>query len=114
PPVPTRRSSDLFEGKALRTTEDFREAYGQARLFGKALAKRGKGSGFMKNLLEQRICSSIHAGLATARRLLQGEAVHEEGDEFEADLTVETPEEREALERLINRLERLDVDPKME
>lgn len=104
----------LFESKALRTTEDFREAYGQARLFGKALAKRGKGSGFMKNLLEQRICSSIHAGLATARRLLQGEAVHEEGDEFEADLTVETPEEREALERLINRLERLDVDPKME
>lgn len=104
----------LFEGKALRTTEDFREAYGQARLFGKALAKRGKGSGFMKNLMEQRICSSIHAGLATARRLLQGEAVHEEGDEFEADLTVEAPEEREALVRLIDRLERLDADPKME
>jgi len=92
----------------------FREAYGQARLFGKALAKRGKGSGFMKNLMEQRICSSIHAGLATARRLLQGEAVHEEGDEFEADLTVEAPEEREALVRLIDRLERLDSDPKME
>jgi len=104
----------LFEGKALRTTEDFREAYGQARLFGKALTKRGRGSGFMKNLMEQRICSSIHAGLATARRLLCGEAVHEEGDEFEADLTVETPEEREALTRLIDRLERLDADPKME
>lgn len=104
----------LFEGKALRTTEDFREAYGQARLFGKALSKRGKGSGFMKNLMEQRICSSIHAGLATARRLLRGEAVHEEGDEFEADLTVEAPEEREALVRLIDRLERLDSDPKME
>lgn len=104
----------LFEDKALRTTEDFREAYGQARLFGKALAKRGKGSGFMKNLMEQRICSSIHAGLATARRLLRGEAVHEEEDEFEADLTVEAPEEREALARLINRLERLNSDPKME
>jgi superfamily II DNA or RNA helicase len=103
----------LFEGKALRTTEDFREAYGQARAFGKVLAKRGKGSGFMKNLMEQRICSSIQAGLATARRLLQGDSVHEEGDEFEADLTVETREEREVLERLIERLERLQADPKM-
>jgi superfamily II DNA or RNA helicase len=104
----------LFEGKALRTSEDFREAYGQARAFGKALAKRGKGSGFMKNLMEQRICSSIQAGLATARRLLQGDAIHEEGDEFEADLTVETHEEREVLERLIDRLQRLSSDPKME
>lgn len=104
----------LFESKALRTSEDFREAYGQARAFGKALAKRGKGSGFMKNLMEQRICSSIQAGLATARRLLQGDAVHEEGDEFEANLTVETHEEREVLERLIERLECLDTDPKME
>jgi superfamily II DNA/RNA helicase len=104
----------LFEGKALRTSKDFREAYSQTRAFGKALAKRGKGSGFMKNMLEQRICSSIQAGLATARRLLQGEAVHEEGDEFEADLAVETQEERDVLERLIDRLQRLDVDPKMQ
>lgn len=107
----------LFEGKALRTSENFREAYSQARAFGKALAKRGKGSGFMKNLMEQRICSSIHAGLATARRLLQGEAVHEEDEEQEADLKIETGEEREVLQRLIarlERLERLDADPKME
>ncbi|WP_323003811.1 phospholipase D-like domain-containing anti-phage protein [Denitromonas sp.] len=104
----------LFEGKALRTSEDFRQAYGEARAFGKALAKRGKGSGFMKNLMEQRICSSIHAGLATARRLLQGEAVHEEDEEKEADLKIETGEEREVLQRLIARLERLDADPKME
>ncbi|CAJ3066368.1 helicase, C-terminal:dead/deah box helicase, n-terminal [Burkholderia pseudomallei] len=104
----------LFEGKALRTSEDFRQAYGEARAFGKALAKRGKGSGFMKNLMEQRICSSIHAGLATARRLLQGDAVHEEDEEQEADLKVETGEEREVLQRLIARLERLDADPKME
>ena len=104
----------LFEGKALRTSEDFRQAYGEARAFGKALAKRGKGSGFMKNLMEQRICSSIHAGLATARRLLQGEAVHEEDEEQEADVRVDTGEEREVLQRLIARLERLDADPKME
>jgi len=104
----------LFEGKALRTSEDFRQAYGEARAFGKALAKRGKGSGFMKNLMEQRICSSIQAGLATARRLLQGDAEHEEDEEQEADIKVETGEERQVLQRLISRLERLETDPKME
>lgn len=104
----------LFEGKALRTSEDFRQAYGEARAFGKALAKSGKGSGFMKNLMEQRICSSIHAGLATARRLLQGEAVHAEDEVQEGDLKVEAGEAREVLRRLIARLEQLESDPKME
>lgn len=104
----------LFEGKALRTSEAFRQAYAEALAFGKALAKRGKGSGFMKNMLEQRICSSIYAGLATARRLLEGETVHEEDEEQEVELKIETGEEREVLQRLIARLERLDADPKME
>ena len=113
--VSEQRAFDaLFEGKALRTSEDLRQAYGEARAFGKALAKRGKGSGFMKNLMEQRICSSVHAGLATARRLLQGDAEHEEDEEQEVDLKVETGEEREVLQRLITRLERVGADPKME
>lgn len=113
--VSEQRAFDaLFEGKALRTSEDFRQAYGEARAFGKALAKRGKGSGFMKNLMEQRICSSVHAGLATARRLLQGDAEYDECEEQEVDLKVEAGEEREVLQRLITRLERLQVDPKME
>lgn len=104
----------LFEGKALRTPEDFRQAYGEARAFGKALAKRGKGSGFMKNLMEQRICSSIHAGLATAERLLQGDSEHEEDEEQETNLRLETSEEHDVLLRLITRLKRLGSDPKME
>ena len=104
----------LFEGKALRTSEDFLHAYSEARAFGRALARRGKGSGFMKNLMEQRICSSIHAGLETARRLLQGGAVHEQDEEGDGEGKVETNEERDVLLRLIGRLERLDVDPKME
>lgn len=113
--VSEQRAFDaLFEGKALRTSENFRQAYGEALAFGKALAKRGKGSGFMKNLMEQRICSSIHAGLATARRLLQGDAEHEEDEDQEVDLKVETSEEREVLQRLIVRLERLEADPKMD
>jgi SNF2 family DNA or RNA helicase len=103
----------LFEGQALRTAEDFREAYREARNFGKALAKRGKGGGFMKNLMEQRICSSIRAGLNTARMLLEGRTVHEEVDDQEFDLALETGEERAVLERLIARLERIEHDPKL-
>ena len=107
------RFNALFEDKALRTSEDFREAYREARRFGKALAKRGKGGGFMKNLMEQRICSSIQAGLNTARMLLIGRTLHEEEDDEELDLSLETNEERSVLERLIARLERIEHDPKL-
>ena len=107
----------LFEAKALRTSDDFREAYREARAFGKALGGGGKGGGggggFMKNLVEQRICSSIHAGLNTVRALLAGQTLREEEDEGDAELTVRTGEEREALERLLNRLERIQSDPKL-
>ena len=103
----------LFEFKALRTSEDFRQAYIEARNFGKALAKRGRGGGFMKNLMEQRICSSIAAGLNTARTLLEGRTVHEEEDEQEVDLALETGEEQSVLQRLIDRLERIENDPKL-
>ena len=58
----------LFEGQALRTSDDFREAYIEARNFGKALGKRGKGGGFMINLMEQRICSSIVAKIVCKLR----------------------------------------------
>jgi len=113
--VSAQRAFDvLFESKALRTPEDFRRAYGEARAFGKVLAKRGQGSGFMKNLMEQRICSSIYAGLTTARRLLQGDTEHEEDQAQETVIKIETDEEREVLQRLITRLERLQTDPKMD
>lgn len=103
----------LFEAKALRTSENFRQAYEGARAFGKALAKRGKGSGFMKNLMEQRICSSVQAGLATAKRLLEGsEEPGVEGDE--EVVQIQSVEEREVLERLVERLNQLESDPKME
>ena len=103
----------LFEATALRTSEDFREAYREAQLFGKVLAKRGKGGGFMKNLMEQRICSSIQAGLNTARILREGHTVHEEDDDQEIELSVESDEESAVLARLIARLERVDQDPKL-
>jgi SNF2 family DNA or RNA helicase len=104
----------LFEGKALRIGDEYLRAYDEARAFGKALSKRGKGAGFMKNLMEQRICSSIHAGLTTARKLLEGEEVQEETDDAEVALKLENPEENEVLDRLIARLERLESDPKLD
>lgn len=104
----------LFEASALRTSEDFREAYREARRFGKAIAKRGEGGGFMKNLMEQRICSSIHAGLDTARMLLKGRTVHEEADDRDIYLNVEADDEREVLARLIARLEHIATDPKLD
>lgn len=103
----------LFEDQGLRTTEDFRQAYLEARNFGRALAKRGKGSGFMKNLMEQRICSSIVAGIHTAEALLSGLTVHEEEDDDDIALSLQTDEERTVLQRMIFRLQKISSDPKM-
>ena len=103
----------LFEGLALRISEDFRSAYAEAGQFGQALRQRGQGGGFMQNLMQQRICSSIVAGLNTATTLLQGHALQEEHDEQAVDLTLESTEERRLLERLIQRLERVTSDPKL-
>ena len=110
----TQRFDALFEGKALRTNDNFREAYREARAFGKALSERGKGSGFMKNLMEQRMCSSIVAGLSTARTLLSGRTVEEETEEQVIELATDSSEEMAVLERLIDRLERIDSDPKLQ
>lgn len=67
----------------------------------------------MKNLMEQRICSSIAAGLKTATMLLEGRTIHEDEDESEIDLSAESGEERIILRRLIHRLEQIDFDPKL-
>jgi hypothetical protein len=58
----------------------------------------------MKNLMEQRICSSIVAGLNTARMLLEGRTVQEENDEQMIEVVAENPEEIAVLERMIARL----------
>jgi len=104
----------LFEGLAVRTDEHFREAYNEARQFGKVLGKRGKGGGFMKNLMQQRICSSIVAGINTATALLEGRTLHEESDDMEEDVALQTDEERAVLELLLHRLKQIAVDPKYE
>jgi hypothetical protein len=103
----------LFQGKALRTSEDFRAAYAEAREFGRVLAKTGRSGGFLRNLMEQRICSSIAAGVNTARTLLAGRPALMEEDDHEAELLLESDAERAILERLLSRLERLTDDPKL-
>lgn len=104
----------LFEQRALRTSEDFRQAYAAARQFGKARANSGKGGGgFMTNLLAQRICSSIQAGINTATALLAGDTLREEWDEAELELSLEGGEEQQVLARLLQQLRAVDGDPKL-
>lgn len=105
----------LFDGLGLRVDDDFREAYEAAQAFGKALGKRGRGSGFMVNMMAQRICSSVHAGLNTAKKLLAGEDIEEEVDDEEVLLSVDDRSdlEIEALERLVARLGEVRQDPKL-
>jgi superfamily II DNA/RNA helicase len=77
------------------------------------MAKSGRGSGFMKNLMEQRICSSIVAGISTATKLLKGETVTEHTDDEEMAVKAQSPEELLALQRLLDRLLRVQTDPKL-
>ncbi|MBK1620010.1 helicase [Lamprobacter modestohalophilus] len=107
------RFSALFQEVALRTTPDFDRAYEEARRFGRVLAKRGKGSGFMLTLMQQRVCSSVIAGLNTAQTLLAGREVSEATEEGDQTLALQSDAEREALTRLIAVLEAMDEDPKL-
>ncbi len=104
----------LFQNQALRTDENFEEAYEAANDFGIAYGKRVKAAGFMKNLMQQRLCSSCEAGINTARKILEGQDMENESDEaFEQIINIVSAEQ-EALERLIAALERIQVeDPKL-
>lgn len=113
----TNEFHGLFEGLGVRTTDDFKEAYSEARSYGKALTQsRGGGAGFMKNLMEQRISSSVYAGICTAKKLLEGGVVEEEFDEdvLEASLEGASELERNALQGMLDRLNNIQVDPKMQ
>ncbi len=107
------RFNALFQDLALRSTPDFDRAYGEALNFGEVLTRRGKGGGFMKNLMQQRVCSSVIAGIHTATRLLAGRTEIAETEEAEEEVAVQDDEERAALETLILTLEGMDDDPKL-
>jgi hypothetical protein len=60
----------LFTGAAVQTPHFYDEAYEQVREFTKALKRRQAGAGFLSNLMMQRICSSVAAGISTAETML--------------------------------------------
>jgi hypothetical protein len=106
----------LFEGLGVRVSEDFIDAYEQAGVYGASIKSRG-GRGFIVNMMRQRVSSSIHAGLCTANRILNGESLEleehdDEGVEFEPGSHLPM-EEREALKNMIMYLESVSTDPKL-
>jgi hypothetical protein len=60
----------VFERSAVRTPHFYDQAYEEVRLFTKAMKARQAGTGFLGNLMMQRICSSVAAGMSTATAML--------------------------------------------
>jgi superfamily II DNA or RNA helicase len=109
---------EMFEGLGLRTSAEFDVAYEAAKDFTDALRKRTRSAGFMKTMMQSRICSSIASGLSTAQRLLEKRAGALEDSEEEAALLENLPEiideERYHLERIVDSLSRKPTDPKLD
>ena len=61
----------VFECSAVRTPYFYDRAYEEVRLFTQAMKARQKGTGFLGNLMMQRICSSVAAGMTTAKKMLE-------------------------------------------
>ncbi len=111
----------IFEGLALPTSADFDVAYAAAKDFTSALRKRVKSAGFMQSMMQQRICSSMASGIATAKRLLekrQAIAVEGEVDAAQDPPLVDLPEilesERFFLQQIVTSLSQKTTDPKLD
>lgn len=61
----------VFKENAVRTPHFYDLAYEEVRQFTKAMKARQKGTGFLGNLMMQRICSSVASGTATATKMLE-------------------------------------------
>lgn len=61
----------VFEKKAVRTPHFYDQAYDEVSQFTRAMKARQGGTGFLGNLMMQRICSSIASGMATAEKMLK-------------------------------------------
>ena len=110
----------MFSGLGVQTSAGFDVAYEAAEKFAKAFGKRKKSAGLLKNLVRQRLCSSVAAGLATARKLLEGRQV-EPGEQDDSqdtggqiDLRDVIDEERQHLQTIIDSLGPQPSDPKLE
>jgi hypothetical protein len=115
----------LFAGSALHSPGFYSDAHDKVKEFTRAIKIRQKGSGFLGNLMMQRICSSVASGLATAEKMLAGrkhdvqetakedpelaEAMEEIGAEAYASLM---DDEAAILEQIIEHLRKGAKDPK--
>ena len=112
----------LFDGKGLKTSHDFDNAYEAVEKFTAALKKRTKSAGFMQNLLRQRICSSFAAGLSTCKTLIENRKITDEDDDGEYDdffasgdpAEEVVDEEIVRLREVISFLEKSPTDPKLD
>ncbi|WP_394842385.1 phospholipase D-like domain-containing protein [Pendulispora brunnea] len=115
-PIP-EHPKPFFVGLGLLTSPPIDAAYNAAKKFTDLLKHRTRSAGFIEGLLLLRICSSLAAGLATARKLLGGKNPNEEDEDEDAnheELSSLTDAEREALEEVVEHLRVHPVDPKFE
>ncbi len=107
----------MFRGLGLLTSAEFDAAYEAAQDFTAALRQRTKSAGFMKTLMQSRICSSIASGLATAQKLLDKRRFFEDEGE-ESWLLPDLPDILDAecthLERIMASLSQKPTDPKLD
>jgi superfamily II DNA or RNA helicase len=110
----------MFDGLGLRTSAEFDIAYDAAEKFTKAFGKRKKSAGLLKNLVRQRLCSSVAAGLATVSKLLEGrkpEHLDEDGapeNGEQSDFWEVIDEERLHLQTIVDALGPRPSDPKLD
>lgn len=117
--------AELFSGEGLEMGLSFRQAYDAAIRFCGLYARTRPAAGFMKTILLRRIGSSVAAGLATTRALLEGAVSGSAIDDGDEDLYAQerermplTPDETAALREvethLLAVLSRGRMDPKVD
>ena len=116
---PTEQNNlPIFQGLALPTSTQFDVAYEAAKDFTAAMRKRVRSAGFMQSMMQQRICSSVASGIATAQRLLdKRRAVPVEGEDELlplGDLPEILDSERFYLEQIVSVLSETPTDPKLD
>ena len=114
----------IFQDNVIRTPYFYEQAYDEVMKFTKAMKTRQKGTGFLGNLMMQRICSSIASGRSTAIKMLESreaklfDAMDDEdifealGDFSKEEFAAAIDEESQYLKRVIDILEGQREDPK--
>jgi superfamily II DNA or RNA helicase len=105
-----------FVGQALLTNPNIDDAYAAAARFSELLGRRTRSAGFLKSMLLQRICSSLAAGISTARKLLERKPLDDDDDNLFPLAAIQTISADEAaeLKTVVEQLEARPEDPKLD